>query len=118
MASQAPYIINAGLAYNGGEKGIGKNLEAGLYYNVQGKTLEVVGMADRPDIYTLPFNSLNLNINKRFGKNNAMQIGFKADNILNAKKESVFNSFEADPQYYTRLSQGTTFRLTLGYNVF
>ncbi|MEE4215788.1 MAG: TonB-dependent receptor, partial [Bacteroidales bacterium] len=56
MAGQAPYIINAGASYNGGEKGFWNGFEAGLYYNVQGITLQYVGIADRPDIYMLPFH--------------------------------------------------------------
>nr|NQU92570.1 TonB-dependent receptor [Bacteroidota bacterium] len=56
MAGQAPYLINAGISYNGGENGFWHGLEAGLYYNVQGQTLFIVGIADRPDIYTVPFH--------------------------------------------------------------
>jgi hypothetical protein len=117
MAGQAPYLINAGISYNGGEKGFWQNLEAGLYYFVQGQTLFIVGIADRPDIYTVPFHSLNFNANKSFGKNNRMQLGFKIDNILNNTKDAVYKSYEASDQYFSRLSPGTKFTVRFGFNI-
>ncbi|MCG6189663.1 TonB-dependent receptor [Maribellus maritimus] len=116
MAGQAPFIINAGLAYDGGEQGFWNGFEAGLYYNVQGQTLQYVGIVDRPDIYTVPFHSLNLNASKSFGEKDHFQVGFKIDNILSDKKESVFKSYNAGNQYFERLSPGTTFQFKLGYS--
>ncbi|MFP5470128.1 MAG: TonB-dependent receptor domain-containing protein [Bacteroidia bacterium] len=116
MAGQAPYLINAGFAYNGGDKGFLQGFEAGIYYNVQGKTLEYVGIVDRPDIYAVPFHSVNFNANKSFGKDNRMQLGLKVDNILNDVKESVFVSFNATDQYFTSLRQGRTFQVRYSYN--
>uniref|UniRef100_UPI0032169893 TonB-dependent receptor n=1 Tax=uncultured Draconibacterium sp. TaxID=1573823 RepID=UPI0032169893 len=116
MAGQAPYIINAGLAYSGGENGFWKGLDAGVYYNVQGPTLEYVGLVDRPDVYTVPFNSLNFNATKVFGSENRFQIGLKVDNLLNDKKESVYQSYKATDQYFMRLSTGTTVEIKLGYS--
>lgn len=118
MAGQAPYIVNAGLAYNGGEAGFWQGFEAGLYYNVQGETLQFVGIADRPDIYSKPFHSLNFNTNKSFGREKRFQVGLKVENILNAKVETVFKSFEANDQYFSRLSAGTSFHLRFSYNLF
>jgi hypothetical protein len=93
-------------------------LEAGIYYNVQGETLFIVGIVDRPDIYTVPFHSLNFNANKSFGKNNRMSVGFKVENILNEDNETVFKSYQADDQYFNRLSPGTKFTLRYSYNIF
>lgn len=118
MAGQAPFIANAGLAFDGGNKGFWKGFEAGIYYNVQGATLEVVGIADRPDVYTLPFNSLNLNANKSFGESKKWQIGLKIENLFGDNKESVFRSFEAQDQFFTYLKQGRTIQLRLGYKFF
>jgi hypothetical protein len=118
MAGQAPYIINFGVAYNGGESGFWNGLEAGVYYNVQGQTLEVVGIVDRPDIYTKPFHSLNMNINKSLGEKKKLQIGLKFENILGDSKESVFQFYKADEQYFTRLNQGRAFQLRLSYKFF
>ncbi|MBE0646524.1 MAG: TonB-dependent receptor [Bacteroidales bacterium] len=118
MAGQAPYVINCGLSYNGGKNGFWNEFEAGLYYNVQGLTLEYVGMVDRPDIYTKPFNSLNFNANKNFGKKKRVQVGLKVENILNAKKESVYKSYEAADQYFLRLNPGMTFKVSVKYSLF
>jgi hypothetical protein len=118
MAGQAPYIINTGLSYNGGENGFWKGLEAGLYYNVQGITLQYVGIADRPDIYTLPFHSLNFNASKSLGNDNRTQIGFKIENLLDDKKESVFRSFNPTDQFFTKLEPGITFQLKLSRTIF
>ena len=114
MAGQAPYIINTGIAYNGGEQGFSKGFEIGLYYNIQGQTLEYAGIVDRPDIYTVPFHSLNFNANKKFGKNQQMVLGLKVTNLLNDKKEMVFKSYNAEDQYFSRLTIGTTTSLKFG----
>ena len=118
MAGQAPYLINGGIMYNGNEKGFWNGFEAGLYYNVQGKTLLYAGTADRPDIYSTPFHSLNLNANKRFGKSKKMQFGIKVDNILNSKMESVFTSYNASDKFFTRYEPGTKYQIRFGYNIF
>jgi hypothetical protein len=60
LQGQSPYLINAGIDYNNKEKGI----QTRLYFNVQGKTLEVVGDGFYPDVFTLPFSNLNLNFIK------------------------------------------------------
>ena len=118
MAGQAPYLINAGIAYNGGADGFWKGMEAGLYYNVQGETLYIVGIVDRPDVYTKPFHSLNFNANKAFGKDDRMRLGLKVENILGADRETVFKSYEADDQYFTKFDPGTKITLRFGYDIF
>ncbi len=115
MAGQAPWIINGGLEYTG-NKGFGKKLNAGIYYNVQGETLLFSGIADRPDIYTVPFHGVNMNVSKRFGKKDQFNAGIMLKNILNAKKEAVFKSFEAKDEYFFSIRQGTTVSLKMSYN--
>jgi len=118
MAGQAPYIINAGISYNGGENDFWKGFETGLYYNVQGMTLQYVGIADRPDIYMLPFHNLNFTASKNFGKDQRTRLSFKIDNLLNDEKESVFKSFNPTDQFFTRLEPGITFHFKLSYTLF
>jgi len=118
MAGQSPYLLNCGISYNGGDKGFADGFEAGLYYNVQGLTLQYVGIVDRPDIYSKPFNSLNFNANKSLGKNKRVQIGLKVENILNSRKETVYKSYEAADQYFTLLNQGITFTAQFKYSIF
>ncbi len=112
MAGQSPYLINIGAVYNGGTEGIWEGLEAGLFYNVQGKSLAVVGIASKPDIYTLPFHSLNFTLNKQF---NGLGVGFKVKNILNSKDEAVYQAYQAEDQYYRLLEKGISFSLSLKY---
>lgn len=116
MAGQAPYVVNAGFSYNGGQSGFWKGLEVGVFYNVQGSTLIYVGMVDRPDVYTVPFHSLNFNANKKFGKDGKWNVGLKISNLLNDKKEEIYKSFEAENQYFSRLTIGTTTSLKVGYS--
>ena len=113
MAGQAPYIINGGLSYQTKKK----TLEAGVFYNVQGPTLQFVGFANNTDVYSVPFHSLNFNANYRFGKAKNMDLGIKVSNILNDKKEQVFSSFMAQDQYFTRLAPGTTISVKFSYTL-
>ena len=114
MAGQAPYIINAGISYEGYDN----NLTVGLFYNVQGRTLTYVGIADRNDVYTVPFNSLNFNIIKGIGENGRTQLSFKVDNILNAKRRLVFSSYEAQDQNFSFLNPGPKFSLGISHKFF
>lgn len=102
MAGQAPYIINTGFAYNNYTNG----WEAGVFYNVQGPTLNFVGFGNRADTYTVPFHSLNLNINKSFGADERVRTSLGVQNLLNDKREVVFSSFEAQDQIFSSLAPG------------
>lgn len=118
MAGQAPVLINCGIAYDGGAGGFWKGLEAGLYYNMQGQTLEIVGSSDKPDIYTMPFHSLNFNSTKKFGEKQRFHIGFKISNLLNETKLSLYKSYSAADQVFERLKLGMTYSVTIGYSFF
>ncbi len=111
MAGQAPYIVNTGFSYQSYTNG----WEAGLFYNVQGSTLNWVGFGNRTDTYTVPFNSLNLNVNKTFGADERVQAGFGVQNLLNDKKELVFRSFGAEDEIFTRLAPGARVNLRFSY---
>lgn len=114
MAGQAPYIINAGLTYQKPDN----SLSLSVFYNVQGKTLEFVGIADRPNIYTMPFNNLMLNINKSFGAEQQYAFSLKVDNLLDDERESRFESFGAESQIFTLLRPRRTVSLGFTYNIF
>jgi outer membrane receptor protein involved in Fe transport len=116
MAGQAPYLVNGGISYSGGEKGFWNRLEAGLFYNVQGTTLEFVGVADRPDIYTQPFHSLNFNSSVKLGSNQRWVLGLKVQNLLDENIELVYKSFNAQDQFFERRSPGISTTLKLTYN--
>ncbi|MDV7186647.1 TonB-dependent receptor [Lutibacter sp. TH_r2] len=109
LQGQSPYLINAGLDYSNSELGF----EAGLFYNVQGETLEVVGTGDVPDVYIKPFHSLNFTLNKTLGEDKKSKIDLKIKNILDQDKESVFQSYKAMDQVYSLRTPG--FEFSLGY---
>ncbi len=114
MAGQAPYIINAGIGYKGDKNGI----QGGLYYNVKGKTLHVVGVGYRPDVYTEPFHNLKFNIGKTFGKNDQLELNVKVSNLLNDDQAKLFQAYEAKDQYYSRKFPHRSFSLSVGYNFY
>jgi hypothetical protein len=109
MAGQAPYIFNTGISYNNFSSG----WEAGIFYNVQGPTLNFVGFGNRTDTYTVPFHALNFNLNKSFGADERIQANIGVENILNDKREVFFSSFEAPDQIFTSLAPGT--RVKFGF---
>lgn len=112
MAGQAPYVINAGVSYENYDT----KMDAGLYYNVQGKTLTVVGGGLFPDVYSEPFHSVNFNLNKRFGAKENVSMNFSVNNILNDDREEFYNGFDAEPQYFSRRSPGRSFSVGVGYS--
>jgi hypothetical protein len=111
MAGQAPYLVNAGLLY-GNPKW---KLESGLFYNVQGETLLFVGFANRTNVYSVPFHSLNLKITKTLGKEDRIGLSLKASNLLNDDKEQIFKSFEAENRFFTRLRPQRSVGLSFSY---
>lgn len=111
LQGQSPYLINAGLNYNNPDTG----LQTGLFYNVQGKSLEVVGIGAIPDVYTMPFNSLNFTLSKAFGKDQNSNISFKINNILNNEVESHYRSYKANDQIFSKRHVGQSF--SVGYSI-
>jgi len=109
LQGQSPYLINASIDYKD------DRTRAGLYFNMQGKTLEVVGNGISPDIYTYPFESLNFTFSKSFGKESKQSINIKAENLLNSKKESYAESYNALNRLYSYRDQGLKF--SIGYSI-
>lgn len=116
MAGQAPWIVNAGMAYNDYEKG----LDLGLFYNVKGRTLVVVGGGIDPDVFAEPFHSLNFNLNKAFGADRQWSANFSVSNILGDKLEQYYRrdfttGAEATPELFQRFSPNTSFGAGISY---
>ena len=110
LQGQSPYLINSGLNYNNSDIG----LQTGLFFNVQGKTLEVVGTGIVPDVYTKPFSSLNFTFNKSFSEDKKSTIDIKVSNILNSKRECVYESYKTTAQTFSRYQPGT--EISIGYS--
>lgn len=113
MQGQAPYLINGGLSYAGRNNG----LEAGIYYNVQGKKLAIVGVAGTADVYDMPFHSLNLSVGKRFGSDERSQLSLKVENLLGSKTVQEYESFGSLNQTFSSLSPGRAISLSFGYSL-
>jgi TonB-dependent receptor len=111
LQGQSPFLLNLGLDYNNSDMG----LTTGLFYNVQGKTLEVVGTGITPDVYAKPFNSLNFTLNKTFGADKKSSVSLKVKNLLGDDRESVYESFRAADQIYKLRSPGTEFSIGYSY---
>jgi len=111
MAGQAPYLINVGVTY----QDMDRAFDAGFYYNVQGRTLLFVGIADRPDVYSVPFHNLKFTANKAFGPENQYNISFEAANILGDLREEVFQSFGTGDEIFTQIAPGRIFSFSFGY---
>lgn len=111
LQGQSPFLINTSLNYTNSDKG----LQTGLFFNMQGKTLEVVGLGGVPDVFTLPFESLNFTLNKAFGENKKSSIDIKISNILGAEVESVYQSFQAEDRIFSLRQPGTEFSIGYSY---
>ena len=111
MAGQSPFIVNAGLSYRNVESGF----DMGLFYNVKGSTLIVVGGGLGPDVFSDPFHSLNFNLNKEVAER--ISVNFKVTNLLNAQRRETFRGFEAANQLYTRFNPGRSIGLGVKYAI-
>ena len=111
MAGQSPWVINAGLSYTNND--IGTNV--GLFYNVKGPTLFIVGTGLIPDVYSQPIHSLNFSYNQKLGKNKNTVLEFQVSNLLNWKDETLFQSFGTESQVFTSINPGITFSLGVNH---
>jgi outer membrane receptor protein involved in Fe transport len=76
LQGQSPYLVNAGLYYNG------EGFQASVLYNVIGKRIFVTGdNLGNQTIYEMPRNVIDLNLTKSFRKNIELKIGIS--DILN-----------------------------------
>ncbi len=112
MAGQAPYVVNAGIGYANPDF----KLQAGIFYNVMGPALEIVGTGLYPDVFSEPFHSLNASVSKQLGEDGNTSLTFRASNILNDRRESFFQSFEATEQPFTSLNPGVAFSFGVNHS--
>ncbi|HEX8041606.1 MAG TPA: TonB-dependent receptor, partial [Chryseosolibacter sp.] len=112
MGGQSPYLINAYLNYSDSNGFINANVS----YNVQGESLFIVGVGAVPDIYTQPFNSLNLNVYRDFGPEKRHRFTFGVNNVLMAERKDLYKGYGGAEAVYSVFRPGRTFALTYGYN--
>ena len=112
MAGQSPYMINGFINW----KERYSNVAINISYNVQGEALTIVGSGNLPDVYTKPFNSLNLSLTRAFLKDDRLQATFRIRNILNDDRELVFKNYTAKEVFFRNWSPGRQFSFKLGYS--
>ncbi|MEP5611855.1 MAG: TonB-dependent receptor [Cyclobacteriaceae bacterium] len=114
MQGQAPYLINAGINY----APFDSDWEGGLYYNVQGRRISIVGIGAAADVYDVPFHSLNFSVKKEFGKQKNQQLSFQVNNILDSERRREYESFGSTNATFSLLNPGRTFNLKYRMSLF
>ena len=84
-------------------------------YNVQGEQLTIISSGRIPDIYTIPFHSLNFNAYRSFGEKQNHKFTFGVRNILDEDRTLVYRAYEADDQIFTTYRPGRGFNLKYSY---
>ena len=109
---QAPFLINSFLGYTNRDKGI----DATLSYNVQGKSLAIVGIGRIPDVYDKAFHDLTIKLSKSLGGEvKRHKISFNVRNMLNQKRQRIYSSFNANDEIFSSYSEGRFFGLGYSY---
>jgi hypothetical protein len=91
-------------------------LDAGFFYNVKGRTLSVVGGGLFPDVYSIPFHSLNFNLNKSFGAQRRSSVSLNVTNILGDIREEMYGAYNAADQVFYRFNPGTEIGVGFKYS--
>lgn len=121
MYGQSPYVVNSFLTFQHRPS----NFILNLSYNVQGKRLAVIGVGSLPDVYEQPFHSLNMKVQKMFGKvrtelnetSPRWTASLQGQNLLNNASRRFYESYGAESQVYDYLHQGMTFSVSLTYSI-
>lgn len=113
MYGQSPYAVNAFLTFSNTAKGFSFNAS----YNVQGKRLAVIGIGQIPDVFELPFQSLNLRAAMAFGEEKKWSASVSGKNLLMATRQQVFQSFQAQDQVYYSYNPGMTLTASIAYKI-
>jgi hypothetical protein len=111
MSGQSPYAVNVALSY----EDIERQANISLAYNVQGEQLTIIASGRVPDIYTVPFHSLNFNAYKSFGADFQHRLTFSLNNILDEDITLVYRSFGAEDGIYTTFKPGVGIGLKYNY---
>jgi outer membrane receptor for ferrienterochelin and colicin len=113
MVGQSPILINAAINYTSSDN----NWEGNVSFNTQGKRLSITGIGQVPDVYEKPFNSLNLRLSKRFGESKQWKASIGANNILDAKRKRVYQSYKASDEIFDLFTPGRNFSFSITYSL-
>jgi hypothetical protein len=113
MYGQSPYAVNAFVTWANTKSGMNFNMS----YNVQGSRLSVIGVGMISDVYEQAFHSLNLKASKAFGENKAWVASLSGSNLLNNKREHLYQSYNAQKQIYSSFSPGMSVSAGIAYSI-
>lgn len=107
----SPYLINFDYSYKA-DWGKSSNTVFTLGYNVYGKRLFIAGSEKAGDIYELPVNTLDLNMNTMLNKNIGLDLSFS--NLLNPAVvfEQEFSNSNLE---FSRFKKGISIGASLSY---
>ena len=109
LVGQSPYVVNLGLTY----ESYSTRTVASLFYNVFGKRLSHVGVANIPDAYEQPAKMLDFTFSQDLWQ--GIKFKFSAKNILESKELHLLDTPEA---YVLReLSTGRSLSFGLAYTM-
>jgi TonB-dependent receptor len=109
---QAPFLVNTFLSYTNRDKAI----DATLSYNVQGKSLAIVGIGRIPDVYDKAFHDLSIKLSKGLGGElKRHKISLSVTNVLNQKRQRIYSSFNANDEIFSSYSEGRFFGVGYSY---
>ena len=111
MAGQSPYVVNASISYDLPET----ESNITVSYNIQGEQLTVISSGRVPDVYTDPFNSLNINGYRSFGKNKNSKITLSVNNLLNDRIAFLYKSYNSTQEIYSSYNPGIQFSVKYNY---
>jgi outer membrane receptor protein involved in Fe transport len=77
--------------------------------------LSVIASGRVPDVYTVPFHSLDLNAYRSFGKEQRSRLTLGVSNLLNEDRTLVYKSYKAEDQIYTTYKPGVGISISYGY---
>jgi outer membrane receptor for ferrienterochelin and colicin len=111
MFGQAPYIVNAILAYSSDKIG----LTTSLSYNVQGPKLVITGTFDQPDIYELTRHVIDAKFTKKLSK--YFTASFRIRDLLNMPIRRAYKFPAAGWLDFDKYTYGTTYLFGISYNL-
>lgn len=102
-----------------------RGMSFNMNYNVFGERLVLVITGGTPDVYEMPFHSLNFSVSKKFS--DRLSATFKVNNILNAEvkqvykfnnKAEIYNKFDDKEYVFSSYKRGVSFSGSVTYKFY
>jgi outer membrane receptor for ferrienterochelin and colicin len=116
MQGLSPFLANAGLIYE--HSGIG--LEAGVFYNVFGKRLFIVGSYDNPDAYEMPRHETDLVLTQKISKR--WNLRFSVQDVFNqafwvVKDQNSNGKYDGPDDDFIKFRQGRHYGISANFTL-